>query len=244
LCGVGMFGLGAGGVFAFRTYSDSVTATSAQATSAYVATVPVTDSSGRPPDDWELIFSDDFSEPDTEVWELKPPMGHGIESAAVVDNGVFNWILDADNRLTGGFQWPELPEEARNMDSFLVSVDVNTTRGSGTYGITYGAQYGRYYLFWLTVTNYYQVQYWDSKVWNVIIDWTPLILDGEDPLNLAVRGERERYFLFVNDKYIDQYRGDGLVTNQGVGLVIGLHGEDQLIEVEFDNFALYGSSEP
>src|SRR5688572_25268398 len=72
LCGVGMFAFGAGGVFAFRAYSANATETSIQTTAVFVATIPASDALSQPPDDWQLVFSDDFSEYDQVVWDFAP----------------------------------------------------------------------------------------------------------------------------------------------------------------------------
>lgn len=175
----------------------------------------------------ELLLADGFSD-SRHQWQAD-----SAENRVYVENGELHLIVQASGSCT-----LSSPHAVPQLGDFAFQLQARKVSGPGRqYGLIFGSDEGRFYVFWVTEDGFYGLTRWTGQQWVPIVDCThsPRVNQANGTNTLTVICKGPAIELHLNGRYLDTVVADS-DTNGSVGLYAGAQG----VHVAFDNLRLFG----
>ena len=176
----------------------------------------------------DVLFSDDFSDPDFGGWATFSTADANIEIASgelIISVTKTNWVAYVTNQ--------------QDLDDGLLGVNVSWVDGPASHaaGIVFRRTSGDYYVFWISAAGEYSLWLHENNTWTSLIGWTASdrILTSQGDVNtLAVGMQGSVFLLGINGEVVDTAM-DAALTSGEYGMIGGTYDEPD-VTFAFDNF--------
>jgi len=184
---------------------------------------------------WQVSFADPFDS-NTNDWSTGNDDDEWADITRTIENGIYVWDVTSKKGFIG---W--VGAETGIATDFYLAVDVIQTSGPTSdtdYGLTYRED-TRNNFYYFGVDNLgFRVSLSYGDEWLDVIDWTASnAIRTDGPNRLAVIAKGSHFIFLINDQVVGEADDDHLRAGTP-GLAIQVHGTDQKITFQFDNFEM------
>lgn len=191
-----------------------------------------------PPDMGQILFSDDFSDPTSGLFDLEQEEEWGISYYTADEQYLFGLNPYAGPIYDYYFD-ETLPDE------FLLQATGGYEGAANNgYGLVFqlqvGEEFDEFYLFRISGDGYFIAEKSVGGELSTLIDWTPssLIDQTENAANvLTVEGRADTYYLYINGLEVATF-SDADLSGGSFGFVVDNYDEESPVTVTFDDLAV------
>ncbi len=186
--------------------------------------------------EWPVLAQHTFDR-DVDAWQLEAQSNEFGASSWRLTDGQYLWNLKSFQ----GVAWWSTPD-MKIVSDFYASVQAQQLEGptNAQFGLIFRRDPDyQYYLLQITPQRQYSIYLRYAEEWHELLPWTAsdMILTDQ-PNRLAVIGQGDTFYCFINDQFITQFSDERLPEGD-VGLLVGLSEEGQEGDWAFDDFVVH-----
>jgi len=186
------------------------------------------------PNDWPLIAEETFTVPSTGWYQGKFSDEGFKRSEVSITSGKYRWDLELHKAWERVVESPHGPAV-----NFYLAADVRFVafrpEQEFSASLLFGRASNRDYTFRISSNKYFSLLKFDGTTNTTIISWTPINIQPQESIRLAVAVDEKHIKLYINDKLVGAYQ-DPTFSGGKVGVGVSGYVADSVGVIDFDNF--------